>query len=173
MSNFVSVVDLQDLVGKDIDFFLENDFFEIEGIVKKENEQFILEILGRIPDNHKLAEKIYEIELKNNKVYLKTPDEQDFEIFINKIYETIDNPTKEQLIALNDQGINEFFRKSDDTIIAYDDDLRMWLMTVFKDELSGGDVKSYTTLGELYEQNCDFINGKWEAIHDKFETWHP
>jgi hypothetical protein len=99
MSNFVSVVDLQDLVGKDIDFFLENDFFEIEGIVKKENEQFILEILGRVPDNHKLAEKIYEIELKNNKVYLKTPDEQDFEIFINKIYETIDNPTKEQLIA--------------------------------------------------------------------------
>lgn len=174
MSNIESVKDLQELVGKEIDFFLEDDMFEVEGMVKKENEQFIVEITGASEHTFEMAGKFLEIKIENKKTYLKKLNSNDeFVIFINKVYKSINNPTKEELCALTAQGIYEFFRSSDETIIAYNDTTGTWLITFFGDDLPSGKIKSYKTLEELYDDCYPEMKGKWEAIYYKFETWHP
>lgn len=174
MSNIESVKDLQELVGKEIDFFLEDDMFEVEGIVRKENDQFLVEITGASEHIVELTGKYLEIRIENKKTCLKRLDSEDeFLIFINKVYKSINNPTKEELCALNAEGIYEFFKRSDETIIAYNETTGMWLITFFRDDLPSGKIKSYKTLEELYDDSYHEMNGRWEAIYYKFETWHP
>ncbi len=74
MSNIESVKDLQELVGKEIDFFLEDDMFEVEGIVRKENDQFLVEITGASEHIVELTGKYLEIRIENKKTCLKRLD---------------------------------------------------------------------------------------------------
>ena len=166
ISNIEAIKDLQDLVGKKIDFFLEDDMFELEGVVRKEDNKIVVEITGAIQHIFKMIGNILEIKLDKQKMYLhKLNTKEKYEININRIYKSMNNPTKEEISALVDKGIYEFFKKSEDTIVSHIDSTNIWSIKFFRDDLASGIIKSYETLEELYDDNSNIMNGKWDAIY--------
>lgn len=165
-SSIEVINDLQELVGKEIDFFLEDDMFELEGIVRKENSKIVVEITGAIQHIFKMIGNLLEIKLDKQKMYLhKLDTKEKYEIFINRIYESMINPTKEELYTLVDKGIYEFFKKSDDTIVSHIKSTNIWSIKFFRDDLPSGIIKNYETLDELYDDNSNIMIGRWDAIY--------
>lgn len=154
------------MAGKRIDFFLEDDMFELEGIVKKENNRFFVEITGAIQHIIKMTGRTLEIILDQEKMYLRKPDAKEkYEIFINRIYESVANPGKEALYAFVEQGIHEFLKKSDNTYVLYNDSKNTWSIRFFHDHMPNGATENYKTLEELYNNNSKIMPGQWDAVY--------
>lgn len=166
ISNIEATIDLQELLDKEIDFYLEDDMFELEGTVKKENNKIIVEIKESIQHIFKMTGNYLEIKLDEEKIYLhKLHAKEKFQININRIYKSMNNPTVEDFYALVNKGVYEFFKKSDDVTVSHINNANMWSIKYFRDDLLGSSIKSYQTLEELYHDNYDSMNGRWDATY--------
>lgn len=166
MYKIEDIQDLEELVGQEIDFYLEDDMFELEGIIRKDNNKFLMEITEGIPHILKMIGRFVEIRLSNQKIYLQKLDtKKEFEIFINKIYNTLTNPTKEDFCTILDKGICEVFRKSDNTLVSYINSTNRWSIRFFREDLPKGISEIYDTLEALYDDNSKIMNGKWDFTY--------
>lgn len=160
------IKDLEDLVGQELDFYLEDDMFELEGIVRKDDNKFLMEITGGIPHILKMIGKFVEIKLSNQKIYLQRLDtKKEFEIFINRIYNTLNNPTKEEFCTILAKGICEVFRKSDNTLVSYINNSDKWSIKFFRNDQQNSISKIYETLEALYDDNSNIMHGKWDFTY--------
>lgn len=166
MNTIEKIKNLEELVGQEIDFYLEDDMFELEGIVRKDDNIFIMEITGGIPHILKMIGEFVGIKLSNQKIYLQKLDtKKEFEIFINRIYNTLNNPTKEDFCTMLDKGICEVFRKSDNTLVSYINSENKWSIRFFRDDQPKGISETYETLEALYDDNSNIMNGRWDFTY--------
>lgn len=156
---------LQEFVGKEVAFFLEDDMFELTGIIRKDNGKFIIEITDAISHILKMIGKVLEVKVSNQKIYLiKIDSNQEFEMCINRIYSTLTDPSLAEFSDMALKGVREFFRKSDNTYVSYIEDTNKWNIDFYYYDPPRVASTSHDTLADLYAENAEQMRGKWEAI---------
>ncbi|MBP2627849.1 MAG: hypothetical protein H6Q68_2560 [Firmicutes bacterium] len=170
MLRIENITNLEELVGKKIDFFLEDDMFELTGIVRKENNSYSMEIIVAIDHIFKMIGKSLDMSLRHQKVYLRKVDiQKEYEICINRVYDTLTNPRKEEFCAIVADDIHEIYKsgdyEADDVIVSYDDNEYKWKLSYFWEGVPREYTNSYDTLEALYEDNLNIMDGKWEKTY--------
>lgn len=157
---------LIELEGSRVDFYLEDDMFELEGILRNKDGKVFIEVLSAVGHILEMSGKLLEVKNKYQKFYAEKIDKSNtFEMEINRIYQLVEQPKVNELIELEKQGILQFFKKQADTFIWFDEDANEWLIELNKINMCfSGDRKSYPSIKELYEDNQEHMSGKWQAI---------
>ncbi|WZL73869.1 hypothetical protein QBE52_03785 [Clostridiaceae bacterium 35-E11] len=158
---------LQALDGKGIDFYLEDDMFEIEGVVKSKDEKIIIEVLSAVGHILEMTGKLLEVKPKYEKLYAEKIDKsRTFEMEINRTYHLLEEPIANDFAAMKKERILEFFKKITDTLVWFDEDTNAWFIELNKINMCySGDRKSYPSIEELFEKNQEHMSGKWQAIY--------
>lgn len=167
MINKMVDVELKELDGKGIDFYLEDDMFELEGIAKNQNGKIIIEVLDAVDHILVMSGKYLEVKPKYGNIYAEKVDKsRTFEMEINRTYKLLEEPKVDDFVAMINQGITEFFRKQTDTLVWFDEEENKWFIEFNKINMFfSGERKSYPSIIELYDDNKKQMFGKWQAIY--------
>ena len=153
--------------GMFVDFYLEDDMFELEGQFFTIDGELYIEVHNAVMHILEMAGK----ELKCGqigKVFTATrPDGHRFLMEINRVYYKLQDPTAADFQKLYDEEeIKIFFLKLDDVMVKYLEDSKKWQLTKNKiNMLYIGDRVEYDTLEELFAdpENAEDIKGEWQA----------
>lgn len=160
------------LNDKMIDFYLEDDMFEIEGKAKVEGDKIIVKVLDAVGHVLEMAGDYLELQVKNKRLYAQRTDNgKVFEMEINRIYDRLDDPTPADFIKMNKAGIDQFFKKNTDTLVWMDEKTGKWFIELNKINMFfSGDRSSYDTIGQLYEVNKEQMGDTWQAVYFSSEV---
>ena len=151
--------------GMNVDFYLEDDMFEIEGKFFTIDNQLYIEVHDAVMHILEMAGK--ELRLAQiGKVFTATrPDNKRFYMAINRVYYNMENPGPEDFKKmLEEEEITEFFLKLTDVMVRYLDN-KKWQITKNKINMYYiGDRIEYDTIEELCEDNKDIMEGLWQAV---------
>ncbi len=166
---------LKELKGRNVDFFLEDDMFELEGMAKEEDGKIIIQVLDAVGHMLELSGDSLELMIQNRKMMAtRTDTGKEFEMEINRIYDLLDRPSPDDFLLKRASGAGQFFQKPTDTLVWYDQDTEKWIIERNKINMFyGGERKSYHSLEQLFQSNQDCIDGKWQAVFFNSEVEEP
>jgi len=155
------------LDGKDIDFYLEDDMFELEGSAKVQDDKIIVKVLSGVSHMKEIAGDFLEITPQYRKVLAERSDKsRTFQMLINRVYERFKDPEPDDFIAMREQGVMYFFKKPTDTLIWFEPNENKWFIELNRINMhSWGDRKSYSSIQELYKENQQHLSGEWQFIY--------
>jgi len=149
-----------------VDFYLEDDMFEIEGKFFTIDNQLYIEVHDAVMHILEMAGK--ELRLAQvGKVFTATrPDNKRFYMAINRVYYNLENPGPEVFKdMLEKEEIKLFFLKLTDVSVKYIEEKKKWSITKNKINMYYvGDIIEYDTIEELCEDNKDIMEGTWQAV---------
>lgn len=157
---------LLDIIGgKRLDFYLEDDMFEIEGRAKKENGEIIVEVLDAVRHVLEMTGKHLKIYFKYKKLFAERTDNgKTFEMEINRVYDLLTDPTAEDFTNMENSGVEQFFKKQTDTLVWNEND--KWTIELNKVNMYfSGDRYYYDSLKELFDANAKQMIGNWQAVY--------
>jgi len=155
------------LDGKELDFYLEDDMFELEGSAKVQDDKIIVKVLSGVSHMKEIAGDFLEITPQYRKVLAERSDKsRTFQMLINRVYERFKDPKPDDFTAMKEQGIKYFFKKPTDTLIWFAPDENKWFIELNKINMFfRGNRKSYPSIQELYEENQEYLSGEWQVIY--------
>ena len=158
--------------GKSVDFYLEDDMFEIEGKFSIEGEDVFIDVIDAVSHMLKIAGKRLKVgERYGRFVASRIEDEKTFDLEINRVFVPLENPKVDDFKKEFDKGITQFFNKPDDTLIWYDLQSKKWSIEVNKINMfCSGDRYEYETLEEMFENAKQYLGGKWQCIYFSAEV---
>jgi len=156
----------KELCGKRVDFYLEDDMFEIEGVAACEDDSIVVSELYAVGHVLKMCGDHLELQVKNKRVYARRPDTgKVFEMEINRIYENLNDPTAEDFLRMKENGVDQFFRKPTDTLVWFDSDEEKWTIEFNKINMYFSGIRTaYDSIGQLFEEHGAQMGGVWQAI---------
>jgi hypothetical protein len=152
--------------GMYVDFYLEDDMFEIEGQFFTVDGRLYIEVHNSVMHILEMAGKELRLAQVGQVFTATRPDEHRFYMAINRVYYNMENPgPKEFKEMLEKEDINTFFLKLTDVMVIYVPDTKKWKITKNKINMYYvGDMIEYDTIEELYEENKDIMEGVWQAV---------
>lgn len=158
--------------GKRVDFYLEDDMFEIEGIAKKEDDEIIIEVLDAVSHMLKISGQYLRLIDKYNRFNAERIDTgKVFEMEINRVYDQLIDPTAEDFRKMTALDVEQFFKKQTDTLVWFDIELNKWVIELNKINMYfSGDRYFYDSLEELFEENKEHMAGTWQAVYYSSEV---
>ncbi len=151
--------------GKRMDFYLEDDMFEIEGRVVKKDGDMVVEVLEAVGHVLDIVGRSLRLRFDYKKLYAERLDTgKSFEMEINRVYDLIANPTAEEFSEKIKKGAKCFFRKQSDTLVWREAD--KWVIELNKINMYfNGDRYYYNSLQELCSSNAAQMAGDWQAVY--------
>jgi hypothetical protein len=152
--------------GMYVDFYLEDDMFEIEGQFFTVDGRLYIEVHNSVMHILEMAGRELRLAQVGQVFTATRPDEHRFYMAINRVYYNMENPgPKEFKEMLEKEDINTFFLKLTDVMVTYVPDTKKWKITKNKINMYYvGDMIEYDTIEELYEENKDIMEGVWQAV---------
>jgi hypothetical protein len=152
--------------GMYVDFYLEDDMFEVEGQFFTVDGRLYIEVHNSVMHILEMAGKELRLAQVGQVFTATRPDEHRFYMAINRVYYNMENPgPKEFKEMLEKEDINTFFLKLTDVMVIYVPDTKKWKITKNKINMYYvGDIIEYDTIEELYEENKDIMEGVWQAV---------
>ena len=152
--------------GMYVDFYLEDDMFEVEGQFFTVDDQLYIEVHNSVMHILEMAGK--ELRLAQiGQVFTATrPDNHRFYMEINRVYYNMENPKPEDFKQMVEkEDIDTFFLKLTDVMVRHFPEKKKWQITKNKINMYYvGDIVEYDTIEELYEENKDIMEGMWQAV---------
>lgn len=172
MANFEDKYNCGNIEGKSVDFFLEDDMFEIEGRFEKEDGKIFILVVDAVSHMLKIAGEKLEVGEKYKRLTAtRTDNGKTFDLEINRIFLPLIDPSAEDFQKEFNRGITQFFNKADDTLVWYDEEADKWFMEINKINMySSGDIHQFDTLDELFEKSEKYTKGKWQCIYFSAEV---
>ena len=158
------------LDGKRLDFYLEDDMFEIEGRAKKINGEIIIEVLDAVGHVLQISGQYLKFSYNYNKLYAERLDTgKIFEMEINRVYEHLTDPTAEDFIKMKESGVDQFFKKQTDTLVWHENN--RWVIELNKINMYfSGNRYDYNSVEELFDSNKEHMAGDWQAVYFSSEV---
>lgn len=151
-----------------VDFYLEDDMFELNGQFFVIDGQLYIEVQNGVMHMLEMAGKELRLVQIGHVFTAYRPDGQRYYMAINRVYHKVENPNAEIFQKYHDEyGINEFYLliEIDDIAVRYHQNTKKWTLTKNKiNTLYLGDTFEYDTLEELCEANKDDLQGVWEGL---------
>lgn len=158
------------LDGKRLDFYLEDDMFEIEGHAKKIDEEIIIEVLDAVGHVLQISGQYLKLSHNYNKLYGERIDTgKVFEMEINRVYDLYVDPAAEDFIKMKESGVDQFFKKQTDTLVWHENN--RWVIELNKINMYfSGNRYYYNSVEELFDSNKEHMAGDWQAIYFSSEV---
>lgn len=158
--------------GKSVDFYLEDDMFEIEGRFSVEGDDVFIIVIDAVSHMLKIAGKKLKIGKKYGRFTAsRTEDGKTFDLEINRVFIPLINPSVVDFQREFDKGTRQFFNKPDDTLVWYDMESEKWNIEVNKINMyCSGDRYEYSNLEEMFEDKKEYLAGKWQCIYFSAEV---
>lgn len=158
--------------GKSVDFYLEDDMFEIEGKIVMTNGVPHIKVVYAVAHMLKIAGEELIIGEKYGKLTAsRIEDGKTFDLEINRVYTALENPEAEDFKRAFEAGVGQFFNKLEDTLIWYKADKQKWFMEINKINMfCSGDIREFNSLEEMFEKGKDYLSGKWQCIYFSAEV---
>ncbi|WAW14577.1 hypothetical protein [Peptostreptococcus equinus] len=155
-----------------VDFYLEDDMFEIEGKFSVEGDDAYIIVIDAVSHMLKIAGNKLKIGKKYGRFTAsRVEDGKTFDLEINRVFIPLENPSVEDFQKEFDKGTKQFFNKMDDTLIWYDIETEKWNIEVNKINMfCSGDRYQYDTIGQMFEDKKDYLAGKWQCIYFSAEV---
>lgn len=154
--------------GMYVDFYLEDDMFELNGQFFTVDDQLYIEVQNGVMHMLEMAGKELRLVQIGQVFTAYRPDGQKFMMAINRVYYKIKDPTAETFKQyLEEKGVDEFYLliETDDIAVKYNRDTKKWSITQNKiNMIYLGDTDEYDTIEELCENNKDDLPGTWEGV---------
>lgn len=148
-----------------VDFYLEDDMFEIEGQFFTIDGQLYIEVHDAVMHILEMAGKELKVTQIGNVFTATRPDGHKFYMEINRVYYNMENPSPADFTKLKDEGVNTFFLKLTDVMVRYMSKENKWQITKNKINMYYiGDQEEYDTIEALFENNNDVVQGNWQAV---------
>ena len=158
--------------GKRLDFYLEDDMFEIEGMAKKENDEIIIEVLDAVGHVLEISGQYLRVIDKVRGLCAERIDTgKNFEMEINRVYDQLENPSAVDFAKMKNLGVEQFFKKQTDTLVWFDNDQNKWVIELNKINMYfSGDRHYYNSLEELFDQHKEHMAETWQAVYYSSEV---
>lgn len=158
--------------GKSVDFYLEDDMFEIEGRFAIENGEVYIYVVDAVSHMLKIAGNKLKVAPRYDRfTATRTEDGKTFDLEINRVFIPLVDPSADDFKKEFENGTTQFFNKPDDTLVWYDSDEQKWFMEVNKINMySSGDIHKYDSLEELFDKGEQYTKGKWQCIYFSAEV---
>ena len=152
--------------GMYVDFYLEDDMFEVEGQFFTIDNQLYIEVHDSVMHILEMAGKELRLVQIGDVLSAYRPDGHRFLMEINRVYYQMENPGAAEFIEMHEKNeVNQFFLKLTDVMVKYNDETKKWSITKNKINMYYiGDVSEYDTLEELCADNTDVMEGTWQAV---------
>ncbi|MGN1350277.1 MAG: hypothetical protein ACI4VM_04685 [Anaerovoracaceae bacterium] len=152
--------------GMYVDFYLEDDMFEIEGKFFTIDNQLYIEVHDAVMHILEMAGKELRLAQVGQVFTATRPDNKRFYMAINRVYYIMENPGPEDFKKmLKEEEIETFFLKLTDVMVKFLPDKNKWQITKNKINMYYvGDIIEYDTIEELCEDNKDIMEGLWQAV---------
>ncbi len=149
-----------------VDFYLEDDMFEIEGQFFTIDGQLYIEVHDAVMHILEMAGKELKVVQVGMVFTAYRPDGHRFYMAINRVYDKLTDPDPDTFKKYRDEmEIEEFFLKLTDVMVRYNSEKKNW--SILKNKINMyylGDVTEYDTIEELYKENEDIMKGEWQAV---------
>lgn len=158
--------------GKRLDFYLEDDMFEIEGKATVKNGEIIIEVLDAVGHVLEICSQYLKLRDNANRLLAERIDTgKIFEMEINRVYDQLIDPAAEDFIKMNDSGVEQFFKKQTDTLVWFDFEQNKWVIELNKINMYfSGDRYYYNSLKELFDSKKEHMTGSWQAVYYSSEA---
>lgn len=172
MLNLEDKFSCENIDGKSVDFYLEDDMFEIEGRFEKKDDKIYILVVDAVGHMLKIAGDRLEVGEKYKRLTAtRTDNGKTFDLEINRIFLPLIDPSAEDFRKEFEKGRTQFFNKADDTLVWYDAEKEKWFMEINKINMySSGDIHVFETLEELFEKFEEYTKGKWQCIYFSAEV---
>jgi hypothetical protein len=149
-----------------VDFYLEDDMFEVEGQFFTVDGQLYIEVHDAVMHILEMAGKELRVGQIGQLFTATRPDDHRFNMEINRVYYKLENPKPEEFEKLkNEKDVKEFFLKLTDVMVKYLPESNKWELTKNKINMYYvGDRIEYDTVEELFAENSDIMQGLWQAV---------
>ncbi len=156
--------------GKRLDFYLEDDMFEIEGKAEIKNEEVFVEVLDAVGHVLETIGQYLKLHWKYTQLSAERIDNgKTFEMEINRVYELLTDPTAEDFVKMEKSGVEQFFKKRTDTLVWRENN--KWVIELNKINMYfSGDRYYYDSLSELFDSNAAQMKGNWQAVYYSSEV---
>ncbi len=158
--------------GKSVDFYLEDDMFEIEGKFSVNEEGIFIEVIDAVNHMLKIAgNKLIVSEKFGKLVASRCEDGKTFDLEINRVFLPLINPSADDFKREFEKGTTQFFNKPDDTLLWYDEEEKKWFIEVNKINMfCSGDRYEYSSIDEMVVNAEQYLLGKWQCIYYSAEV---
>lgn len=152
---------------KYVDFYLEDDMFELEGeFFQDEEGALYIEVLDAVGHILEMAGKELKVWQDGAIPTATRPDGHQFLMEVNRVYYKMENPTPADFIEMYEKtGITKFFLKLTDIMVDYNPEEKTW--KIVRDKVNMiyiGNIKEYDSIEALFEDNADVMEGLWQAV---------
>lgn len=159
---------LEILKDKRIDFFLEDDMFHIDGVVRKEGDKFFVRELTGVDHILRISGEALELLDERGKILMKhLQTSQVFDVECNRIYDLVNEPEIKDFNHYIDIDIIEFLKKTDeaDVVLSKEKNSGVWRLTVMTPAKPYGIAYESDSLEELYNEQGEVMKGSWMAVY--------
>lgn len=172
MLNLEDKYNCEKIDGKSVDFYLEDDMFEIEGRFEEVDGEIFILVVDAVSHMLKIAGDRLKVGEKYKRLTAtRTDNGKTFDLEINRIFQPLTNPSAKDFEKEFNNGITQFFNKADDTLVWYNEDMDKWFMEINKINMySSGDIHQFDTLDELFEKSGKYTEGRWQCIYFSAEV---
>lgn len=159
--------------GLYVDFYLEDDMFELEGQFFTLDGQLYIEFLSSRGVLHmaEMAGKELRMSQIGKNFYATRPDGKRFYSAINRVYYKVTDPKPEDFKEYLEKGVDEFFLLMEDISVNYVPETKKW--TILKNKIDMtyiGDVFEHDSIEELCAEHAEDMKGEWEfCIYEAYE----
>lgn len=152
--------------GMYVDFYLEDDMFEVEGQFFTIDGQLYIEVHDSVMHILEMAGKELKVGQIGEVFTATRPDNHRFYMEINRVYYLMENPTAADFTQMLEKNeISQFFLKLTDVMVKYDAETKKWKITKNKINMYYvGDTIEYDSIEELCAENADVMSGTWQAV---------
>lgn len=158
--------------GKSVDFYIEDDMFELEGKFVIEEGEVYIYVIDAVSHMLKIAGDKLLVKPRYDRFTATRVDSgKTFDLEINRVFVPLIDPSAGDFEEEFNKGTTQFFNKPDDTLVWFDSDKNKWFMEVNKINMySSGDIYEFDTLDELFEKSKKYTKGKWQCIYYSAEV---
>ncbi len=158
--------------GKSVDFYIEDDMFELEGRFAIEENKVFIYVIDAVKHMLRIAGDKLEVREKFDRFQaIRVDTGKAFDLEINRVFVPLENPSPEDFKAEFDKGITQFFNKPDDTLVWYNAEKNKWFMEVNKINMySSGEIHDFDSLEEMFQKAEKYTKGKWQCIYFSAEV---
>lgn len=152
--------------GMYVDFYLEDDMFEVEGQFFTIDDQLYIEVHNSVMHILEMAGRELRLAQVGQVFTATRPDNHRFYMEINRVYYNMENPKPEDFKKMVEkEDIHTFFLKLTDVMVRHFPEKKKWQITKNKINMYYvGDIIEYDSIEELYEDNKDIMEGEWQAV---------
>lgn len=152
---------------KYLDFYLEDDMFEIEGRLISRNGAWVVQDMCAVPHVKRMIGEEIIVSARGKELRAKQEDTgRAFDMEINRIYEKMKDPAVENFHLWREKGLFQFFQKETDTLIWYEEKEGSWNIELNKINMYfGGERKRYPSLQALFAENSRAMTGEWQVLY--------